>query len=108
MTARPTRARFDVWAPRPEQVRLVVGGETVDMTRGDDDWWTPTGPIPGAGSDPDADLDYGYLLDNDPTPRPDPRSRRQPDGSMRCRGRSTRRRTTGATATGPAVSWRGR
>jgi maltooligosyltrehalose trehalohydrolase len=72
------RGPFDVWAPRPERVRLLVDGETVGMTRGDDDWWTPSGPVPGVV--PGAEVDYGYLLDDDPTPRPDPRSRRQPDG----------------------------
>merc|ERR1711969_484180 len=48
------------------------------MTRGDDDWWTPAGPVPEPTAD--APVDYGYLLDDDPDPRPDPRSRRQPDG----------------------------
>ena len=51
-------------------------GETVEMTRGDDGWWTPTEPVPAT----DAAVDYGYLIDDDPDPRPDPRSRRQPDG----------------------------
>jgi maltooligosyltrehalose trehalohydrolase len=70
------RNPFDVWAPRPQQVRLRLAGETLDMTRGDDGWWTPVEPVPSA----DDEVDYGYLLDDDPTPRPDPRSRRQPDG----------------------------
>ncbi|SFB91878.1 maltooligosyl trehalose hydrolase [Nocardioides terrae] len=69
-----TRGRFDVWAPRPERVRLLVGGGTVEMARGDDGWWTPTGPVP------EGEVDYGYLLDDDPTPKPDPRSRQQPAG----------------------------
>lgn len=68
------RGPYDVWAPRPERVRLQVVNEVVAMTRGDDDWWTPAGPVP------DGAVDYGYLLDDDPDPRPDPRSRRQPDG----------------------------
>ncbi|MBL0749810.1 malto-oligosyltrehalose trehalohydrolase [Nocardioides baculatus] len=67
---------YDVWAPRPERVRLLVDGEPVEMTRGDDGWWTPSGPVPTDGTA----VDYGYLLDDDPDPRPDPRSRRQPDG----------------------------
>ncbi|MBC2933062.1 malto-oligosyltrehalose trehalohydrolase [Nocardioides sp. zg-1228] len=70
------RGPFDVWAPRPGRVRLHVAGEVVEMTRADDGWWSPTGPVPPVG---DA-VDYGYLLDDDPDPRPDPRSRRQPDG----------------------------
>jgi maltooligosyltrehalose trehalohydrolase len=69
------RGPFDVWAPRPERVRLSLGGEVREMTRADDGWWTPTEPVPGDGP-----VDYGYLLDDDPDPRPDPRSRRQPDG----------------------------
>ena len=71
---------LEVWAPRPERVRLLVrpvdGREerVLPMRRGDDGWWWPAGPVP------DGELDYGYLLDDDPAPRPDPRSRRQPDG----------------------------
>ncbi len=74
MTTSIPRGPFDVWAPRPQRVRLRIGGETLAMTRGDDGWWTPTEPVP------DGEVDYGYLLDDDPDPRPDPRSRRQPDG----------------------------
>ena len=69
-----TRGRFDVWAPRPTNVRLSVGDDVVPMRRGDDGWWTPDGPVP------DGEVDYGYLLDDSPTPVPDPRSRRQPHG----------------------------
>lgn len=74
MTSPQPRGPFDVWAPRPERVRLRIGSETVAMTRGDDGWWTPVEPVP------EGEVDYGYLLDDDPDPRPDPRSRRQPDG----------------------------
>lgn len=70
------RGPFDVWAPRPDRVRLLLAGETLEMTRADDGWWTPTEPVPAT----DGPVDYGYLLDDDPDPRPDPRSRRQPDG----------------------------
>ena len=35
--------RFDVWAPLAERVRLSVGDEVVEMTRGDDGWWLPAG-----------------------------------------------------------------
>ncbi|WP_193614241.1 malto-oligosyltrehalose trehalohydrolase [Nocardioides lijunqiniae] len=69
-----SRGRFDVWAPRPSRVRLSVADEVVEMTRGDDGWWTPSEPVP------DGEVDYGYLLDDDETPRPDPRSLRQPSG----------------------------
>lgn len=76
MRGRPMRRPFDVWAPRPERVRLALAGEVVEMTRADDGWWTPSEPVPTT----DAAVDYGYLLDDDPDPRPDPRSRRQPEG----------------------------
>lgn len=69
-----TRGRFDVWAPRPDRVRLLVDRDVVEMRRADGGWWTAAGPVP------DGEVDYGYLLDDDGTPRPDPRSRRQPDG----------------------------
>lgn len=77
-----TRGPFDVWAPRPQRVRLLcgdnAGGTVIEMQRGDDDWWSPAEPLPAA-ADHDY-VDYGYLLDDDPDPRPDPRSRRQPGG----------------------------
>ncbi len=72
------RTPFDVWAPTPSRVRLSVGDEVVEMTRGADDWWTPAGPVPGwPGS---GAVDYGYLLGEDETARADPRSLRQPNG----------------------------
>lgn len=64
---------FRVWAPKPEQVRLDVGGTVHPMTRTRDGWWHA---VVEAGSD----ARYGYLLDDDPTVLPDPRSARQPDG----------------------------
>jgi maltooligosyltrehalose trehalohydrolase len=70
------RGPYDVWAPRPQRVRLQLGSEVLEMARGEDDWWTPVEPVPAD----DGRLDYGYLLDDDPDPRPDPRSRRQPHG----------------------------
>ena len=68
------RGRFDVWAPLPNRVRLVVGERTVLMRRGEDGWWTPAEP------EPLGRVDYGYLLDDDPTVLPDPRSRWLPHG----------------------------
>jgi maltooligosyltrehalose trehalohydrolase len=64
---------FAVWAPRPERVRLDVGGTLHPMRRSDDGWWR---------ADVVARLDarYGFVLDDDPTVVPDPRSARQPDG----------------------------
>jgi maltooligosyltrehalose trehalohydrolase len=70
---------YDVWAPRPDRVRLQVAGTTVPMAREDDGWWTPSGEVPDPATVTDG-VDYGYLLDDDPEPRPDPRSRCQPDG----------------------------
>jgi maltooligosyltrehalose trehalohydrolase len=70
---------YDVWAPVPSRVRLVVGDQVVAMSRDDDGWWSPAAPVP----DPADEVDYGYLLDEDETPRPDPRSRRQPEGVHR-------------------------
>jgi maltooligosyltrehalose trehalohydrolase len=52
-----------------------VGDAIVEMTRGDDDWWTPADHVPYS-----EETDYGYLIDDSDTPRPDPRSRRQPAG----------------------------
>ena len=64
---------FEVWAPKPETVRLDVDGVAYPMTRGRDGWWRAT-------VDAAPDARYGYLLDDDPTVLPDPRSPRQPDG----------------------------
>ena len=66
--------RFDVWAPRAASVTLQVGDERIAMSRGADDWWAPTQPVP------DGEVDYGYLIDDAERAVPDPRSRRQPDG----------------------------
>ncbi|HEY2765709.1 MAG TPA: malto-oligosyltrehalose trehalohydrolase [Pseudonocardiaceae bacterium] len=65
---------FTVWAPQPEQVRVVVDGTEHDMTRGTDGWWDATVADAGPGSD------YAFRLGDDATPLPDPRSRRQPGG----------------------------
>jgi maltooligosyltrehalose trehalohydrolase len=68
------RGRFDVWAPNAARLRLSVADEVVEMSAGDDGWWTPAGPVP------EGEVDYGYLVDDADHPLPDPRSRRQPDG----------------------------
>ena len=77
-----SRGPFDVWAPHPDRVRLIIDADAdssvIAMRRGDDAWWTPDEVLPGSAHG--ACVDYGYLLDNDPEPRPDPRSRRQPGG----------------------------
>ncbi|MDO7882743.1 malto-oligosyltrehalose trehalohydrolase [Salinibacterium soli] len=69
------RGPFEVWAPRPQRVRLQVGGRVVDMQRESAGWWHPAEPVewmPG--------LEYGFLLDDEETPVPDPRSLEQPTG----------------------------
>ncbi|MEV0360584.1 malto-oligosyltrehalose trehalohydrolase [Nocardia sp. NPDC050697] len=64
---------FEVWAPRPDLVRLDLDGEAHPMHRDHGGWWRADIPAaPGAR--------YGFLLDDDPTVLPDPRSPRQPDG----------------------------
>ncbi len=68
------RGRFDVWAPLPKRVRLVVADRVVAMTRDSDGWWTPAEP------EPLSRVDYGYLVDDRPDPLPDPRTRWQPAG----------------------------
>ena len=72
------RGPYDVWAPRPERLRLIVdgdGGGVVDMVRGVDDWWTPE-HLP-ARATAGADCHYAYLVDDSVDYVPDPRSRRQ-------------------------------
>ncbi|HEY2550893.1 MAG TPA: malto-oligosyltrehalose trehalohydrolase [Streptosporangiaceae bacterium] len=64
---------FGVWAPRPGQVDLLLGGQRLPMARGDDMWWRRTVPAAGPGTD------YALSLDGGP-PRPDPRSACQPGG----------------------------
>jgi len=95
-----THGPFDVWAPRPERVRLHLAGQVLDMSRDDHGWWAPAEPLPAAVDG--EDVDYGYLLDDDPDPRPDPRSRRQPGG---VHGLSRRDSTTYEWGDG---SWTGR
>jgi len=73
----PQRGRFDVWAPRATRLRLSAGDDTVEMVRGEDDWWSP---VDLSEKHSREETDYGYLIDDEDTPRPDPRSRRQPAG----------------------------
>ncbi|HET9648248.1 MAG TPA: malto-oligosyltrehalose trehalohydrolase [Microlunatus sp.] len=73
---------FTVWAPRPQQVTLVlVDPESEDrvdipMARDTGDWWQPTEPVPDFAV---GEVDYGFSLDGG-APVADPRSRRQPYG----------------------------
>jgi len=70
--------RFEVWAPKPERVRLRIrdpdGTEHDLPMQRQGEWWWREVPEAKAGTD------YGFLLDDDPTPLPDPRSRWQPEG----------------------------
>jgi len=79
------RGRFDVWAPRAQQVTLALSDpaaasatgaitQLVEMRRDADDWWRPTGDTPAG------EVDYGYRVDGADRALPDPRSRRQPHG----------------------------
>ncbi len=64
---------FRVWAPRPEQVALVLGAERIPMTETGRGWWSASVAHAGPGTD------YAFSLDEGP-PRPDPRSGFQPEG----------------------------
>ncbi|MGK2948842.1 MAG: malto-oligosyltrehalose trehalohydrolase [Acidimicrobiales bacterium] len=66
--------RFEVWAPRPAQVDLVLGDDRrLAMQPEDGGWWALEVDDAGSGTR------YGYSLDGGPA-RPDPRSMHQPDG----------------------------
>ncbi|GGL09362.1 maltooligosyltrehalose trehalohydrolase [Curtobacterium luteum] len=67
-------ARYAVWAPDPDRVRLVVDDVEYPLTRGADDWWTTDAVLPHVGAR------YGFRIDDDDAVRPDPRSRFQPEG----------------------------
>ena len=97
-----TRGRFDVWAPRPDDAcGCSVGDDVVPMRRDDDGWWTPA----GRSRCPTGEVDYGYLLDDDADAACRTRGRGgSPTACTSCRARSTPRRTSGATAPGPAGS----
>jgi len=64
---------FEVWAPLPERVELVLGDRRVPMDRDDRGWWRVAVPEAGPGTA------YAFSLDGGP-PRPDPRSMHQPQG----------------------------
>lgn len=67
---------YRVWAPRPEDVRLHLNGETLPMTRTDGGWWV-------ADRSPEVGDRYGFELFDGTEwskPLPDPRSHHQPDG----------------------------
>lgn len=65
--------RFEVWAPHPDRVEVVLPDERRPMDPGDDGWWHADVEEAGPGTR------YAFSLDGGPT-RPDPRSRSQPDG----------------------------
>ncbi|MDN8548114.1 malto-oligosyltrehalose trehalohydrolase [Microbacterium sp. NM3R9] len=65
---------IEVWAPRPERVRLRrPDAADVELTRDAAGWWSADVALqPGDR--------YGFVLGDSDDVRPDPRSRRQPDG----------------------------
>lgn len=65
--------RFEVWAPVPRTVELVLEDGRVPMERDEAGWWRVEVPTATHGTR------YAFALDGGP-PRPDPRSRHQPDG----------------------------
>jgi maltooligosyltrehalose trehalohydrolase len=64
--------RFEVWAPIPSDVRVVVDGEVHGMSRDGQSWLVDVKCR--------SDALYAYLLDGSDDRVPDPASRRQPDG----------------------------
>lgn len=71
-----TSMNYRVWAPRPEDVRLHLNGETIPMTQTDGGWWI-------ADREPQVGDRYGFeLFDGTEWSKtvPDPRSQYQPDG----------------------------
>jgi len=65
--------RFEVWAPTPDVVELVLEDRRVPMDRDGRGWWRAEVPDASHGTR------YAYSLDGG-DPRPDPRSMHQPDG----------------------------
>lgn len=65
--------RFEVWAPTPAQVELLLEGRRLPMEPAEGGWWRLDVGDAGPGTR------YAFSLDGGP-PRPDPRSRSQPDG----------------------------
>jgi maltooligosyltrehalose trehalohydrolase len=65
--------RFEIWAPRPRTVELLLDSGRLAMARRDDGWWVADVDGVGHGTR------YGFSLDGGPM-RPDPRSEHQPDG----------------------------
>ncbi len=63
--------RFQVWAPIPSTVQLLIEGQSHEMRREGEFWH--------AEVDCAADAHYAYRLDGQ-DPMPDPASRRQPEG----------------------------
>src|SRR5688572_17897167 len=67
--------RFEVWAPKPERVELVIGDARHPMTPSPTrrEWYEVEVEEAGPGTR------YGFSLDGGPA-RPDPRSMSQPEG----------------------------
>lgn len=67
---------FAVWAPRAQQVTLIIEGDEYPMVADDQHWFRPEVDLPEFTGD----VDYGYRLDGSDQVLPDPRSLRQPGG----------------------------
>ncbi len=72
------KEQLSVWAPKAQQVTLVIADRRFPMRRDDGDWWRPGEEL--TDDLVDSDVDYGFLVDDSDKPLPDPRSRRQPNG----------------------------
>jgi maltooligosyltrehalose trehalohydrolase len=66
--------RFEVWAPRAQEVELVLRGERLALRRADGGWWRRSEETTG-------EVDYAFALDGG-EPWPDPRSPCQPRGVL--------------------------
>ncbi len=70
------RGRYEVWAPIPDKVELVIEGHTYQMSKLATNWWEPV-DVPEELLT--GEHDYGFLVDGE-GPIPDPRSKWQPYG----------------------------
>jgi maltooligosyltrehalose trehalohydrolase len=65
---------FRVWAPKRKRVDVVLGGQSTELTRESDGYFSGVVAAAGAGSR------YKFKLDDDANLYPDPQSRFQPGG----------------------------
>ncbi|HVX45128.1 MAG TPA: malto-oligosyltrehalose trehalohydrolase [Mycobacteriales bacterium] len=67
-------ARFEVWAPRADRMRVRIDETDHELSAGEAGWWS------AEVSSAEAGTDYAFLIGDDETPIPDPRSLWQPAG----------------------------